>query len=416
MSSRKILPYFQPIIAADTNEIYSYEVLGRYIDDDGAVKSLGSFFSNDNVSGADVLKVDRIVRKRALEQYAGEGLDKYLFVNLRLEWIANYADRPEEMPTVMWAREFGIDFSRLVIEITEEEFNADNETLTRLMSYYKKIGCRIAVDDFGDHASNIDRLAMLSPDILKINMSYIHRSEESYHYHEYMKAITSFAERVGIEVLYEGVETEKQLDICIDSKGRYYQGFLLAKPQPSMLNPHVNFGILSTSSFRSIMALHEKAEYVNARRKFWDIRIERFLTENRFNIFLDDINDYFSKLFLEVSDLTKRIYLCNRRGEQLSYNIELDSENIKWNDYRRRNWAWRGFFQEAMIMLDAGMKSHLSAVYRDATTKEEIYTYTYAINTDLYLLIDILQSMGAGSDVQEDQCLKIHAKETGISS
>ena len=42
-----------------------------------------------------------------------------------------------------------------------------------------------------------------------------------------------------------------------------------------------------------------------------------------------------------------------------------------------------------MIMLDTGMKSHLSAAYRDVSTKEEIYTYAYAINTDLYLFIDI---------------------------
>jgi len=397
MASKKIIPYFQPIIAADTNEIYSYEVLGRYIDDNGAVQSLGDFFSNDNVFSEDVLHVDRIVRKNALAQYAREGSGKYLFINIRLEWIAKYSDRPEEMPTIVWAREFGVDFSRLVIEITEEEFYADDEMLIKLMSYYKKIGCRIAVDDFGKQASNIDRLAMLSPDILKVNMSYIHRSEESYHYQEYLKSITSFAERVGIEVLYEGVETQKQLDICIDSKGRYFQGFLLARPQASTLNPVVNFDVLSSTSFRSIMALHDKAECVNAQRKFWDIRVERFLTENRFNIFFDDISDYFSKLLLETADFAKRIYLCNRRGEQLSYNIEMDSGNIKWSDYRRRNWAWRGYFQEAIIMIDAGMKSHLSGVYRDATTKEVISTYTYAINTDLYLFIDIVEQKDAGA-------------------
>jgi hypothetical protein len=140
------------------------------------------------------------------------------------------------------------------------------------------------------------------------------------------------------------------------------------------------------------MALHDKADRITSQRKFWDLLVERFLTENRFNVFLDDINDYFSKLYLEVSNLAQRIYLCNRRGEQLSSNIERDAGRIKRNDYRRRNWAGRGFFQEAMIMLDSGMKSHLSAAYRDATTKEEIYTYTYAINTDLYLFIDIFES------------------------
>jgi EAL domain-containing protein (putative c-di-GMP-specific phosphodiesterase class I) len=392
LETTKIIPYFQPIIAVDTNEIYSYEVLGRYINHDGEVKSLGPFFADETVSSEEALEVDQIIRKKALEQYAREGREEYLFINLRLDWIAKYSERLDEMPTIVWSKEYGVNTNNLVIEITEEEFNADNETLIRVISHYRRVGCRIAVDDYGKQASNIDRLAMLSPDIVKLNMDYIHKSEKSYHYHEYLNMLTSFAKRVGIEVLYEGVETQKQLDICIDSNGRYYQGFLLSKPQPTMTNAVVNYDVFAASSFRSIMSLHDKASNISAQRKFWDVRVEKFLMENKFNIFLDDINDYFSKLFLEVSDSAKRIFLCNRQGEQLSYNIEMNGDGIKWNDYRRRNWGWRAFFQEAMIMLDAGMKSHLSSAYRDATTKEEIYTYSYAINTDLYMFIDIFKS------------------------
>lgn len=382
--SKKIVPYFQPIFAVDTGEIYGYEVLGRYED-----KSLGSVFAK--ASTEDALKIDRVIRKQALEQYVREGIDRFLFLNLRLEWIAQFADKLEEIPTLMWAKDLGVDLSKLVIEITEEEFNTDSEILDRVIAHYRRFGCRIAVDDYGKHASNIDRLAALSPDIIKIDMDYIHKSEDSFHYCEFLQMLTLFAKRVGIEVLYEGIETQKQLDICIDSNGRYYQGFLLGKPQPFMLNPVVNNDVFTSSSFRSIMALHERADHMNKQRRFWDLRIEQYITEKKFNLFLNDINDYFSEMFNSVSDQAKRIYLTNRRGEQLTYNIELDADNnIRWSDYRRRNWAWRSFFQEAMIMLDAGMKSYLSAAYRDVSTKEEIYTYAYAINTDLYLFIDIL--------------------------
>jgi EAL domain-containing protein (putative c-di-GMP-specific phosphodiesterase class I) len=109
--SKKVTSYFQPIIAVDTNEVYALEVLGRCIDDDGAVKSLGTFFSDRTVSSADMLKVDRIVREHALRQYAEEGKGQYLFINLRLEWIAKYADKLEELPTITWAKEFGVDLT-----------------------------------------------------------------------------------------------------------------------------------------------------------------------------------------------------------------------------------------------------------------------------------------------------------------
>jgi hypothetical protein len=223
-------------------------------------------------------------------------------------------------------------------------------------------------------------------------MDYIQKCEQSFHYREYLNTLSSFAKRVGIEVLYEGIETQKQLDICIDSKGRYYQGYLLSKPQPSMLNAEVNYDVIKASSYRSIMALYEKADHINTLRKFWDILVEQFFSANKFNFTQNDLNDYFSKMFSEVSSRSKRIYLCNRLGEQVSYNIEMEAGNIKLKDYRCRNWAWRGFFQEAMMMINAGMKSNMTASYLDATTKEEIYTYTYAINTDMYLFIDIYHS------------------------
>jgi EAL domain-containing protein (putative c-di-GMP-specific phosphodiesterase class I) len=234
LRSQKIVPYFQPILAADTSRIYSYEVLGRYIDGTGSVKSLGPFFNDPATSSQDALEIDRVIRKAALRQFAEEGEDAYLFINLRLDWIAKYADNPEQLPTLGWAQEFGIDPGRLVIEITEEEFNAESESYASVLSYYKNQGCRIAIDDYGKSANNIDRLAKLSPDIMKIDMDYIQKSEGSYHYRESLRSLAGFAENVGIEVLYEGIETRKQLEICMSSQGRYYQGFLIAAPQPSI--------------------------------------------------------------------------------------------------------------------------------------------------------------------------------------
>jgi len=58
----KITPYFQPILSADSKSVYSYEILGRYIDDNGAVQSLGNFFNDDNTTNEDALRIDRHIR------------------------------------------------------------------------------------------------------------------------------------------------------------------------------------------------------------------------------------------------------------------------------------------------------------------------------------------------------------------
>jgi len=239
LSSDNIIAYFQPILSAETNSIYSYEVLGRYIDDDKTVKSLGPFFSDRNTSHEEALRVDRIVRRYAMKKYAEEKRNEYLFVNIRLAWLHNFINKPEELPTLQYAQEFGIDPSRIVIEITEEEFNIDDAHVY-VSSYYKKAGCRIALDDYGKNASNIDRLALLQPDIIKINIDYIHKSVESHIYREYLKFLSEFAKSVNIEVLYEGIEDKRQLDICMSSCGKLFQGFFIASPQAVMNNAIIN--------------------------------------------------------------------------------------------------------------------------------------------------------------------------------
>jgi hypothetical protein len=310
---------------------------------------------------------------------------------MRLSWIAQYADRPEELPTIKWAKEFGIDLHKLVIEITEEEFYDDNEAYNKVIAYYKKVGCRIAIDDYGCNASHIDRLASLSPDILKIDISYIHRSEYSYHYREYLKTLSSFAEHVGIEVLYEGIETPGQLDICIASGGRFYQGFLLAEPQPFMHGAVADHDIFSMLMQRYIR--FQKNDFSTAinRYEFWDENVESFLHKNGLELLIEYVDGYLVKLCHWLPKHVRRVYICNRHGYQLSHNIEMDLEKIIKLDYRNKNWAWRGFFQETMSAMDAGKKSYLTNVYRDVSTREKIYTYVYHIRSDMYLFVDSSQ-------------------------
>jgi EAL domain-containing protein (putative c-di-GMP-specific phosphodiesterase class I) len=237
----RIIAYFQPILSADTKNVYAYEVLGRYTADNGTIESLGPFFGDPGVSHEEALKVDRIVRRDAIKKYAEEKRDEYLFINIRLAWLPAFAKRPEEMITLQLAKEFGVSPEKLVIEITEEEYNASEEYF-RAIIHYKRAGCRIALDDYGKNASNIDRLAKLQPDIIKINMDYIHKSENSFHYSKYLRSLAFFADSVGIEVLYEGIETPGQFEFCASLKGNYYQGFFFALPQPSMRDAVISKG------------------------------------------------------------------------------------------------------------------------------------------------------------------------------
>jgi len=386
-SPDNIVAYFQPILSADSHNVYSYEVLGRFVDSDGTVKSLGPFFSDASTTDEEALKVDRLVRRYAMKKYAEEKRTEYLFINVRLAWLEKFAGKPEELPTIQWTQEFGIAPNKIVIEITEEEFNA-NDAYLGVLAYYRDAGFCIALDDYGKNASNIDRIAQIHPDIIKINIDYIHKSEDSYYYREYLKFLTAFAESVGIEVLYEGIETQQQLDICMSSKGRFYQGFLIARPQASMENAIVNYPVFSDSIEHIYEIQHKKITHINALKISLDSRIEYFLSANSGFFMKEDINTYLEKLCSELPEVM-RIYLCNKHGAQITYNFEWHSGKVTYCDCRNKNWVWRRFFHEALETFIVGKKSCLSTAYRDFITKERIFTYFYALSDDVFFFADI---------------------------
>ncbi|MDR1930715.1 MAG: EAL domain-containing protein [Treponema sp.] len=401
----KIIPFFQPIIAADTREIYSFEVLGRFIDDDGAVRSLGPLFESKETTNTEALQADRLVRKSALQKYAEEIRNEYLFINIRLEWLVQYSNRLEELPTLQWAREFGIDPQKLVIEITEEEFNSDNDDYLKVLRYYRDSGCRIAIDDYGKNANDISRIDLLSPDIVKIDMDYIHKSQSSHYFREYLSTMAGYAERVGIEVLYEGIENEKQLDICMSSKGRFYQGFLIAKPQAELKNPIVDLSVFNVVADRGLSAVRAAAGNRNRLRLLWEDCIDTYLKKHPFecgDFTQMDFDEYLIKLyetmfstshFETIQDIlnknVKRMYLCAQSGIQISRNIEITAQGINFVDYRNKNWAWRGYFRKTLFAFDFGRKSYLTEIYRDATTKEPVFTFGYLVSAQILLFIDI---------------------------
>jgi EAL domain-containing protein (putative c-di-GMP-specific phosphodiesterase class I) len=359
------------------------------MDADGSVKSLGPFFNNPDTSSEEALRVDRIIRRCAMKKYAEEKRNEYLFINIRLMWLLPFVENPEEMVTLQLAKEFGIAPEKLVIEITEEDFNSSEEYL-RAIVHYKRAGCRLALDDYGKEASNIERLAKLQPDIIKINIDYIHNSETSYFYREYLRAIAVFADSVGIEVLYEGVETERQLDICISSKGRFYQGFLFSVPQASMRDPEINTSVFSALIANAYTAIQNRVADVESLKNSFDAYVERFLKGNPFDYKKINDDEYLGRLFRELPEVI-RIYLCSREGVQVSDNIELQSGDIVYCDYKNKNWSWRGYFHEIIKAFIRGRKSCLTNPYRDFATKEKICTYCYAVKDDVFLLVDIIK-------------------------
>jgi hypothetical protein len=88
----------------------------------------------------------------------------------------------------------------------------------------------VALDDIGTGHSNLDRIALLKPDILKIDDSLIRGIESDFYKQEVFKALSSLSQRIGAMVLAEGVESASEAMICLELGAEYVQGFHLARP------------------------------------------------------------------------------------------------------------------------------------------------------------------------------------------
>jgi diguanylate cyclase (GGDEF)-like protein/PAS domain S-box-containing protein len=123
----------------------------------------------------------------------------------------------------------GIEPASLVLEITETVMMADPDTASARLNELKELGVRIAMDDFGTGYSSLSYLSRLPVDILKMDRSFLGAGNTD---SGLAAAIIAIGERLGLEVVAEGIEEPEQIGTLRDLGCELGQGFLFARPMP----------------------------------------------------------------------------------------------------------------------------------------------------------------------------------------
>ena len=122
---------------------------------------------------------------------------------------------------------------RLVVEITESVALADIDLSTKIVSQFRELGISIALDDFGTGYSSLAYLAMLHPDIIKIDRSFVNPSRKSKYARDLLEGIVSLGRKLKMTVLAEGIETQEQLELLRNLGCDLGQGYLFSPAVPS---------------------------------------------------------------------------------------------------------------------------------------------------------------------------------------
>lgn len=126
----------------------------------------------------------------------------------------------------------GVPFEKIAIELTETKNEKDFLMMKSVIDRLQVLGIKLYLDDFGTGYSNFERLIGLPIDIIKFDRSLTvlaGKDDES----QFM--VGSFSEifkKADYQILFEGVEDEKDEKQCIKMNAQYLQGYKYSKPIP----------------------------------------------------------------------------------------------------------------------------------------------------------------------------------------
>lgn len=223
LTDGKLQPYFQPIVDAQTKEVYKYEALIRYIDENGKeiapykfltiAKKARLFPIIIKVMLSNVLK---IIREKQIR----------VAVNLSFEDIINHETHQFIFDTLDAYKEEAklLDFE--ILESEEiEDFQIVKEFIIKIRSY----GCQIGVDDFGAGYSNFNMLEALDVDFVKIDGSLIKEIDILEKHALIVETISNFCKKLGIKTVAEFVSSEEIYQKTKSLGIKYMQGWYFEK-------------------------------------------------------------------------------------------------------------------------------------------------------------------------------------------
>jgi hypothetical protein len=200
-----------------------------------------------------------------------------------------------------------------------------------LVGVYRAGGFLIALDDVGAGHSNLNRIVLAKPDIVKIDRSVIMNIEQDYYKQEVLRSITELGQKIGAITIAEGVEEEQEVITCVECGVDWFQGYYFSKA--------------IDSSFVKQLSFQEKCQFIS--ESFQEKAIAKMLSlsslikkrKQTFQKLVDLVIEHYSQdpqsaiiSFLENTVDFECVYLINQEGKQITDTIFHTKSNFRNQD------------------------------------------------------------------------------------
>ncbi|MBP9886925.1 MAG: EAL domain-containing protein [Leptospiraceae bacterium] len=224
IQNKKIIPFFQGIMDNRLGKITKYECLVR-LEDDGNIVIPDKFLNVANAMGL-IKLVTIIIMDKAFSLFSKN--DYALSINIT-QFDLEYKDFAQLVEAKL--HYYKIQPSRVTFEILENISLAINNQSLKTLQKLKELGCKIAIDDFGVHYSNLARLLEIQPDFIKIDGWFIKNINKNQTAYLVTKAIIELSHSLNAEVIAEFVSEKEIQDKLLEMKVEHSQGYFIGKPE-----------------------------------------------------------------------------------------------------------------------------------------------------------------------------------------
>jgi EAL domain-containing protein (putative c-di-GMP-specific phosphodiesterase class I) len=253
---------YQPIFGLAHRRAVGYEALLRATDASGnQVSPLEVFASAETTEG--IVHLDRTCRMLHAGNWRTLAApDRWLFLNIN----------PRVVVEGSWYGPFfaellarnGLAPAQVVVEILENEIT-DEGLLAEAVSYYRNLGCLVAIDDFGAGHSNFDRILRLAPDMVKLDRGLLQQARRHPLARRMLPGLVALLHEAGCLVVLEGIEDKTEALLALEADADFAQGYFFARPAAAELlagDPTATFetlGRTARAALRDDIAGHTAA-------------------------------------------------------------------------------------------------------------------------------------------------------------
>lgn len=233
LEAGQIRPWFQPQVDTRTGALAGVEALARWHHPTFGLLAPGRFLPTVEATGRSADLGDAMLKGaiEALQAWDRAGVTvPCVGVNVSLEELTD----PRLAERILWQLDrHDMTPDRIAIEILETVTLKDrDETIMRNVRALRDAGLRLDLDDFGTGAASIAHIARFGVGRIKIDRSFIRDIDSNTGQRDIVGAILALADRLSIETLAEGVETEEERETLARLGCPQIQGFGIARPMP----------------------------------------------------------------------------------------------------------------------------------------------------------------------------------------